>query len=237
MWTLLDTGVASAEENMRCDRELLATLDEQQYPILHLYDWHAPSVTYGYLTRPEEYLDLEKSGEHGLHLTRRPTGGGIVFHLWDVAFSLLVPAHSDFFSTNTLTNYAFVHDVVRKVVCRFAEGRIDPYRLQEDLLPLDSYCRRFCMAQPTKYDLLWKERKLVGAAQRQTKQGFLHQGTISLCKPDFSLLQQIVLPNREVLKAMSCYTAFLLAEEAGEEEYRAARNRIKYLLLEEFGNL
>ena len=100
MWKILDTGVSTAAENMKIDGELLAGLEAQQGPILRLYDWEGKCATYGYLTKPEEFMDLAKTAAEGLNLARRPTGGGIVVHAWDLAFSVLVPATSKYFSTN-----------------------------------------------------------------------------------------------------------------------------------------
>ena len=59
-------------------------------PLLHLYQWDGPSATYGYFIDPSKYLDLNKLRQHHVALARRPTGGGIVFHIWDLAFSFLI---------------------------------------------------------------------------------------------------------------------------------------------------
>jgi len=237
MWTLLDTGISSAEENMQIDAKLLAELDRHEKPILRLYDWKGKCATFGYLTKPEEYLDLEKASEERLNLARRPTGGGIVFHTWDLAFSVLVPATSRHFSSNTLENYAFVNNVVLETIGLFAKENLEASILPEDESPMDAFCKKFCMAQPTKYDVVWQGKKIAGAAQRQTKLGFLHQGTISLKKPDFSFLEKILLPARQVLEAMKKHTFSLLPENAGELEYLEARQTMKQLLAKQFINL
>src|SRR5690242_16384610 len=102
-WQILDTGVAPAEKNMAFDAELLENLGGQ--PILHFYEWERPSISYGYFIQPSKFLNLNNIKKQGIDLARRPTGGGIVFHLWDMAFSVLVPASSPHFSLNTLENY------------------------------------------------------------------------------------------------------------------------------------
>ena len=78
------------------------------------------SATFGYFVNPGKFLDLDHVREKGLNLARRPTGGGIIFHLWDMAFSVIVPAHCPEFSMNTLDNYAFVNCVVLEAVGEFA---------------------------------------------------------------------------------------------------------------------
>ena len=237
MWKILDTGVSSAEENMRIDAELLSKTAEEETPFLHFYDWKQPSATFGLLTKPECYLNLERAERCGLTLAKRPTGGGIVFHLWDLAFSIAVPAKCSLYSQNTLSNYALVNQGVLKVVETFMGGEIEVSMIPEDLAPLDGYCKRFCMAQPTKYDVVWKGCKIAGAAQRQTKYGFLHQGTISLRTPDYRFLEQILLPESQVLEAMQRNTFALLGSTTSDKEYIEGRSQLKQLLTSYFTHL
>lgn len=220
-WNVLDTGVHSAEENMRLDKELLDTLDPHSSPILHFYEWEGDSATYGYFVNPADFLNLEVAAEKGLSLARRPTGGGIVFHLWDLAFSVLVPAGHPHFSENTLDNYAYVNNTVLSAVADFLEERPKLDLISQDATALDASSTRFCMARPTKYDVVFQGKKIAGAAQRKTKQGFLHQGTISLKFPSRQYLEEILLPSTKVLEAIEANTFPLLTEEEDLEKGRS----------------
>lgn len=218
-WNVLETKAASAEENMQMDAKLLENLEGQEIPILHLYEWERPSATFGYFVQPEELLDLAEAEKNGLDLARRPTGGGVVFHLWDLAFSVLVPAKSGLFSTNTLDNYNLVNRVVKDVVKEFL-GISDEIGLIRDDAPYqDQTCTHFCMARPTKYDVMLQGRKIAGAAQRKTKDGFLHQGTIALLRPNEELLKK-VLPSAAVREAMMATTFPLLSDQKNLKEGR-----------------
>lgn len=229
-WQILDSGVRSAVENMQIDADLLDNLDPAGLPILHFYDWKGDSATYGHFVNPADFLDLPKAKKRGLSLAKRPTGGGIIFHIWDLAFSLLIPAEHPYFSTSTLENYQFVNQRVLDAVQGFKKME----RMQlipEDAPALDASCMRFCMAQPTKYDLLYEGRKIAGAAQRRTKQGFLHQGTIALKMPDFSYLEEVLLPDTQVLTAMKANTFALLQPH---EELQSGRLELKQYLEKSF---
>ena len=107
---IIHTGQKSAEENMRCDAELLENAKNFSKPVLHFYEWEFPSATYGYFADPASLLFLDQIGP--LNLARRPTGGGVIFHIWDFAFSILVPANSALYSVNTLSNYALINAIV-----------------------------------------------------------------------------------------------------------------------------
>jgi lipoate-protein ligase A len=213
-WNILETKAASAEENMQLDARLLENLEGQERSILHLYEWERESATFGYFVRPEDLLDLAEVKKRGLDLARRPTGGGVVFHLWDLAFSVLVPSKSKLFSTNTLDNYNLVNRLVKEVVKEFICVSEEIGLTPEDAPFQDETCTHFCMARPTKYDVMLQGKKIAGAAQRKTKDGFLHQGTIALLRPDPELLGA-VLPSEAVRDAMM-QTTFPLLKEAKE---------------------
>lgn len=229
-WEIFDSGKRSAQENMQIDAELLARLDQYQRPILHFYEWETASATYGYFTDPARFLDLKAAADLGLALAKRSTGGGIIFHLWDMAFSVLVPAHCPEFSANTLENYALINQAVLAAVEAFLADRGGSSLIVDDFQSEDVHCNHFCMAKPTKYDVIRNGRKMVGAAQRKTKLGFLHQGTISLVMPSEEYLRSILLPGTAVLDAMKMFTFPLLGAEASCAQIQEAKQTLKTLL-------
>lgn len=232
MWKVLDTGISSAEKNMQLDADLLHNLNRDDRPTLHFYEWDTDSASYGYFIDPSTYLDLEGVKRRSLSLARRPTGGGIVFHVWDFAFSVLIPANHPRFSMNTLENYAFINDAVLASVKEFLGKENALVLTKSDATSFDPSCARFCMARPTKYDVMLYGRKIAGAAQRRTKEGFLHQGTISLIMPDLSYLKEVLLPGTQVLDAMQNFTLPLLGDEADQSDLERARSSLKELLFE-----
>ena len=104
---LLDTGVNSAEENMLLDAKLLAELSPTGAPLLHFYDWARPSLTHGYFIIPEQHLRPHPTFDRA----RRPTGGGIVFHTWDLAFSLLLPANHPIYTLKPVESYRAINQI------------------------------------------------------------------------------------------------------------------------------
>ncbi len=230
MWKILDTGQSSASHNMKIDAELLENVESGGEAILHLYRWERPSATYGYFVKPEDHLDLAATERDGLELARRPTGGGIVFHLWDLAFSVIVPASAPFFSENTLTNYGFVNRAVAHAVETYLGQEKKVALIAEDAPAFDASCGRFCMALPTKYDVVLHGKKIAGAAQRQKKQGYLHQGTISLKAPSAAQLESWLKSGSRVLEAMQSYTFALLPTDSDKIAMEETRKALEELL-------
>jgi lipoate-protein ligase A len=73
-------------------------------------------------------------------------------------------------------------------------------------------------------------KKVVGAAQRKTRDGFLHQGTISLVQPEEEVIGAVV-KDAAIKMRMEQNTAFLCTDLDG------GRARVKELLKEMVINL
>lgn len=233
MWQILESGIKSAEENMSLDAKLLESLKKDDDPILHLYGWKKKSATYGYFIKTEDYLNLDAARAHDLDLARRPTGGGIVFHTNDLAFSVLVPSDHPGYFENTLENYQFVNDrVIEAIKLLLEESNLT--LLPGEPVPLDSSCKNFCMAKPTIYDVMLGGKKIAGAAQRKRKQGFLHQGTISIAFPKKVFLQEVLKSDTKVFEAMQSNTYSILGEDWNMSDLTEIRQNLQKQLKQVF---
>jgi lipoate-protein ligase A len=199
MIEIIETLPGEAEENMAWDSRYLASLS---HPCLHIYHWKNKAATYGYFLSPHDFF---REGA-AIDLARRPTGGGVVIHIWDLAFSFFLPVSHPFFYESSLDNYRFVNEIVWKAVKHFLP-KIGSF-LEEDKKVVEKH---FCMAHPTKYDVVIQEKKIIGAAQRRTSLGYMHQGTISLFAPDRSYLES-VLVRKEIVDEIFRYTYVLFPE-------------------------
>lgn len=198
---IIDTGVRSAQENMAIDKLLLDELNPKQLPILHLYQWEKDSITYGYFAQPEQLLDIKGIQKRKIDLAKRITGGGATMHFCDYAFSFLMPAAHCDYSENTLDNYQFVNSFVMKAAAGLVEQKEELVYLQEESKGPIVRHLNYCMAKPTKYDVIYKGKKIGGAAQRKTSKGYLHHGTISIALPDPQFLRSI-LQSEEACQAI-----------------------------------
>ena len=225
-YEILITGCASAEANMARDSQLLQSLTNDPRCLLHFYDWERPSATYGYFIDPADHLNLPGVARQGVDLARRPTGGGIIFHHCDLAFSILVPATHPGYSLNTLSNYALINHAVAEAICLFAKAEPDLLPLE----PLSSEAKAFCMAKPTRYDVMLERRKVGGGAQRRMRQGFLHQGTIALGLPGKEFLEDLL--GEPVISAMASNSLALLGSTYTEIELYEARQVLRQLLIQ-----
>ena len=155
--------------NMALDEALL--LAEGQTPLLRIYRWERPAVSFGYF----EPWAATAARFPGVELVRRWTGGGAVEHGEDFTYSLVLPR------THPLTNlpagesYRLVHRALGRCVEETGAGRTE---LNVEPPSLPTAAMRECFQRPVRHDLLQNGSKLAGAAQRRTRQGLLHQGSL-----------------------------------------------------------
>lgn len=233
-WSVIDSGAMFPADIMAKDSQLLAGCDPEGSCLLHFYEWSVPSLTYGYFISPEHYLCMDALKRLGIHAARRPTGGGIIFHLFDLAFSLIVPNVHPLLSTTTLDNYRWINRLVSAAVVQSSSGRVTPQLLQSEIVEADGSDarRKFCMAKPTVFDLLVDGKKVGGAAQRRGKNGLLHQGSLSLIAPDAEILRQVLKSGEGVVQGMLENTYSLL--EGREESLDGAKQALKAALVTSF---
>jgi len=225
-WKIIDSGAEDPRCLMQRDADLLNALRPESSPILHLYDFDRPSATYGYFTDPTKYLKQNAP----ITLARRPTGGGIIFHTSDFAFSVLLPSGHEGYSCNTLDNYAYINRLVAKAIFSFTEGTVEATLLQAGTKEKRSIKDQFCFAKPTVYDLIAEGKKVAGAAQRRKKQGLLHQGSISLTPPSENLLAACFHPDSPIPNEMILNSYYLIKKTNLKKE------QIKEYLIREINN-
>ena len=137
--------------------------------VLRFYGWQRPSLSFGYFGRAAEAVAEGPERE----LVRRWTGGGIVLHGADLTYSIIVPHFPGRIFPSPQQLYEAVHGAIR-------EALDDPEAaLAGSAAPKVSEA---CFANAVAADVMVGERKIAGAAQRRTRAGLLHQGSIQYGK-------------------------------------------------------
>ncbi len=159
---------------MALDEVLLSAVCE---PTLRIYRWAHAAVSFGYFTRLAAVAPSWPERE----LVRRMTGGGIVPHGSDLTYSILVPTAHPFSQLPPRDSYQRIHAVLAGWLVRNEiAATIAPPPVREG--------SGVCFESPVEYDLLAAGSKIAGAAQRRTRTGLLHQGSVQLAALDGSTL-------------------------------------------------
>lgn len=166
-WLVFQSGAAVAAFNMAMDEALLEAISRLHAPVLRFYGWTEPAASFGYF---QKFAEIARTTELR-PLVRRPTGGGLVPHDADWTYSLAFPSNHEWYSATATESYRRIHAWIQSA---FAQLKI-----ATELAPC---CRKSepgqCFVGYEKFDLLWHEKKIAGAAQRRNKLGLLVQGSV-----------------------------------------------------------
>lgn len=199
---LLDSK-SSAAANMAVDEALLR---HARVPVLRIYGWEEACVSIGY---------FQTSGvvAAGASFVRRYTGGGLVEHGRDLTYTLVLPADHPLTLAGTLPSYRAIH---AGVAAALRAAGVDCHLATAQ--PKKDHAS--CFLKPVPADVLdAMGNKLAGAAQRRTRQGCLHQGSILLAGPVPAELSKL-LPTH---LAQALRTSWGAAERTRDEEELAEK--------------
>jgi lipoyl(octanoyl) transferase len=177
-----DTGHPAAV-NMAIDEALL---EQAAAPSIRFYRWQSPALSFGYFGKFVEVA----SYAHERDLVRRWTGGGTVFHGEDLTYSIVIRSDDPVFGESSMSIYERIHRALvdalaaigQPAVVAAIDGRGSARSATETGISDPGYngargCSD-CFAKPVRADVVLNGRKIAGAAQRRTRAGLLHQGSI-----------------------------------------------------------
>lgn len=165
-----DPEPRSATMNMAVDEALLNALAKSS--VLRIYRWRGRAVSFGYF----ESHDAVRRRYPAEERVRRWTGGGTVEHGPDLTYSLLVPRSLPFAVQPAAETYRQIHAALaRALAC--AGWREASLQIVESA-PATGANSAACFVHPVRHDVLLGNRKIAGAAQRRTRHGLLHQGSV-----------------------------------------------------------
>ena len=106
----------------------------------------------------------------------------MVPHGDDFTYSLLIPANAWTARIVAAESYRVIHEALRAVL---SEARIAAEIVSMD----ESKVSQACFENPVRYDILVAGRKAAGAAQRRSRLGLMHQGSVQglSLPPDFGV--------------------------------------------------
>lgn len=204
----LDETGRGGPEQMALDESLIESAER---PLLRLYRWSGQAVSFGY----SQSLATVRERFRSIPCVRRWTGGGIVEHGSDWTFSLIVPFDEPLAKTRPEDSYRLIHAYVATALNELG----CPARLAES----DEGARgTACFSSPVLHDVIGPDRqKLCGGAQRRTRKGLLHQGSIQ----NVRLLEDFAF---QLLALMAARTRRFFPD-------RAALDRARQLLVQKYG--
>jgi lipoyl(octanoyl) transferase len=199
---ILDPEPNSAALNMALDEALLLL---SPTPVLRIYRWSMPAVSFGYFGR----FAPVASAWPGREIVRRMTGGGVVPHSEDITYTITTPAAHPLARLTAKESYHEIH----ATVARWLAAHDLPAQLAGSSTDRGN---GVCFESPVEADVVVTGRKLAGAAQRRTREGLLVQGSIQGVPLEWAA---------DLPAAFACTTARIFTQEELELADRLAREK------------
>jgi lipoate-protein ligase A len=167
---LIVDGPRAGVVNMDKDRALLAEAPTAPRPVVRLFRWSEPTVSYG---RTQKEADARAFANLvGVRaVVQRPTGGGMVWHDRDLSLSIAWRRGDPAFPKCIKNVYRALHEVLAGAL-RGLGYDVSLYQ------PVPQKVPGQCFVDPVEADVMWQGRKVVGGALRVAAGARLYQGTL-----------------------------------------------------------
>jgi lipoate-protein ligase A len=191
---LLITGWQDGPANMAIDEAiLLGVASGRSPPTLRFYGWQPPCVSVGYAQSLRAEIDLDACRRLGYSWVRRPTGGRAILHVDELTYSVVAPLKEPRVEGDILTSYRRLSaGLIAGLSLLGCEARQAPHLVQRPAEP-----SVVCFDVPSPYEILARERKLVGSAQARRRRVVLQHGTLPLKGDVTRICQVLALTERE----------------------------------------
>jgi lipoate-protein ligase A len=196
-WRFIFTSANDAFFNMALDEALLISCQQSDSPpILRLYQWNPPGISFGYSQSINKTVDLEKCRQHYIDVVRRITGGRAVLHDHELTYSVCAAvADLPELGRTTLQTYRIISQaLLESLLLLGVEGEWvkSSGESESSFSPLVT---KPCFVSTSRYEITVKGKKLIGSAQRRfsahpnlsVKESFIQHGSILIGKGRYSL--------------------------------------------------
>jgi len=144
-----------------------------------LYRWKPYCISIG-ASQDSGTVNTLKAEEEGIGFVKRPTGGRAILHSEELTYSVVYPLE---INLSLRKFYLQVNSALLSGLRLYDEKLVEA-RLENVEPDLNSFYRkdigRICFAVSAKSEIKYRNKKLVGSAQRKFKQAVLQHGSV-LC--------------------------------------------------------
>lgn len=185
-------GMGDGATHMALDSAMLQNPSQLEVPTLRVYQWTPPCISLGYHQKLEE-LDLSYCKALGVEVVIRPTGGRAVFHEGELTYSMVIPKACGLASV--VPSLLFLR-IAHALVLAMKNLGVSAKAVKKDRTFSPSR-GPYCFASSGRYEIEVNQKKLIGSAQRMTKYGVLHQGSILLDQRHLRIVQFFALSESD----------------------------------------
>jgi lipoate-protein ligase A len=196
-WRLLITPPLDGATNMAIDEAILHTLaNGNGIPTIRFFEWNPPCLSLGYNQHWSD-IDLATCEQLGYTWTRRPTGGKAILHTDEATYSLIVPQNDPRIQGGVVESYRVLSlGLLRGLAHLGVEAQ---QATKQDILEQRQASRGgpVCFDTPSRYEITWGGKKLIGSAQLRRRKIVLQHGSLPLYGDLNRILDALALSDED----------------------------------------
>jgi lipoate-protein ligase A len=196
-WRLLITPPLDGATNMAIDEAILHALaGGHGIPTVRFFQWKPACLSLGYNQHWDE-VDEAAIQQRGYTWTRRATGGKAILHTDEATYSLIIPEGNPRIQGGIIASYRVLSfgllRGLEKLGVRAEQSGKDEVLAQRRA----ARGGPVCFDTPSRYEITWQGKKLIGSAQLRRKQIVLQHGTLPLHGDLNRIIDVLNLPEQE----------------------------------------
>ena len=164
-WRLIDLGYDTASMNMAIDEALLAS----KAPVLRFYRWKPAALSLGYFQIIKD-INIESCKKYNIDIVRRITGGKTVLHDMELTYSSIIDENQ--MPKSIIDSYKTIS---KGILIALKSLGLNP-EMKEAINKKTTSA--ICFNEPSYYEIIVNNKKIVGSAQTRKQGKLLQHGSI-----------------------------------------------------------
>jgi len=177
---------------MAIDEALYRQANSGTCPVLRLYSWERPTLSLGYFQNYKRVVCEPFCVHNKIDVVRRITGGRAVLHHYEVTYAVVAPLQHVFEKRSLQETYQLIAEALNLGLQNFGVDQPSIFAGDTGVTRRESHPPQ-CFVSMSQYEHASNSRKVIGSAQKRSRDRFLQHGSILL---DFDLSLQQGCMNR-----------------------------------------
>ncbi len=176
-WRLIKTEATNGFYNMAIDEAIMRShRDKKVPPTVRFYSWNPATLSLGYFQKLEKEVNQDACQNAGVDIVRRLTGGRAILHDKELTYSLTIRENYNLLSSSIVKSY--------KEISQGLVAGLNLLDIPADLKPMERGKKSpkgnsaACFDAPSWYEVILKNKKLIGSAQTRKKGTILQHGSL-----------------------------------------------------------
>jgi len=193
IWRFLNTHHGNAFFNMAADEALVRSVASGAHPVIRVYGWQPPALSFGYAQHISREVDIQKVRTQNIDIVRRTTGGRAVLHFHELTYSVVCAANDPTMGGSINDAYRKISEGLMAGVRHLGANPSFESRRQTQPSPRGKELTAPCFTSTAQYEVILQDRKLIGSAQQRIGNTLLQHGSLLLGPQHKQILD--LLPN------------------------------------------